>query len=129
LDTSTLREQERAILPDEDRASSRVLPLGPLFFQLFSTHAPRARAVLARNVCTVIHDIGQCGKAPRFPNDSTVYVRLQKKKRLRDCRAVNYRLELMHSDERFEASEKRVHPNDMRDWQSIFSTGAFSDLP
>jgi len=76
--TSTLREQERALLPDEDRASSRVLPLGPLFFQLFSTHAPRARAVLARNVCTVIHDIGQRGKAPRFPNDSTLYVRLQK---------------------------------------------------
>jgi len=31
-----LREQEQALLPDEDRASSRVLPLGPLFFQLFT---------------------------------------------------------------------------------------------
>jgi hypothetical protein len=40
-----------------------------------ATACARAQTVLARIVCTVIHDIGQCGKASRSPNEITVYVK------------------------------------------------------
>jgi hypothetical protein len=74
--------------------------------------------VLARIVCTVIHDIGQCGKASCFPNDVTVHVKKKKRRNtqtlVRDHMVLKYRLVRTYSDDPYEAREKSIHPNDMR---------------
>jgi hypothetical protein len=49
------------------------------FSILFNACADNAQTVLARIACTVIHDIGQYGKASCFPNDSTVREEPEKK--------------------------------------------------
>jgi len=114
--SSISRIDERSPPSDRDLASGCVLPSWDFSFPSSIAMRACAQTVLARIVCTVIHYIGQCGKASCLPNDVTVLVRdwYIKKNLVRDRMVVRYRLAHMHSDEPCEASEKSIHPDDMR---------------